>query len=71
MLDQFRKMARDAGRDPQALPITLFNPDEDAGQLARYRDMGVARVVVMLLSEPGDKILPILDRWAALIRRTV
>ena len=27
-------------------------------------------VVVMLLSEERDKILPILDRWAALIRRT-
>ena len=63
-------MARDAGRDPQSLPITLFGPAEDADQLARYRDNGVARVVVMLLSEPTDKILPILDRWAQLIRRT-
>jgi hypothetical protein len=27
-------------------------------------------VVVMLLSETSDKILPILDRWAELIRRT-
>jgi len=62
-------LARDSGRDPQSLPVTLFNPDEDAGQLGRYRDMGVARVVVMLMSEPADKILPILDRWAALIRR--
>jgi probable F420-dependent oxidoreductase len=69
-LEQFRQMARDAGRDPQSLPITLFNPAEDADQLARYRDMGVARVVVMLLSEPSEKILPILDRWAPLIRRT-
>jgi hypothetical protein len=32
--------------------------------------MGIARVVVMLLSETSDKMLPILDRWAALIRRT-
>ena len=70
VLEQFRKMARDAGRDPQSLPITLFNPPEDADELARYRDMGVARVVIMLLSEPSDAILPILDRWAPLIRRT-
>jgi hypothetical protein len=63
-------MARDAGRDPESLPVTLFNPPEDAGQLARYRDLGIARVVVMLLSEERDKILPILDRWAELIRRT-
>jgi len=70
VLEQFRQMARDAGRDPQSLPITLFNPAEDAGELARYSEMGVARVVVMLLSETSDKILPILDRWADLIRRT-
>jgi alkanesulfonate monooxygenase SsuD/methylene tetrahydromethanopterin reductase-like flavin-dependent oxidoreductase (luciferase family) len=70
VLEQFRKMARDAGRDPQSLPITVFNPPEDADELARYRDMGVSRVVIMLLSEPSDAILPILDRWAQLIRRT-
>ena len=69
-LPQFRQLARDAGRDPQSLPITLFNPVEDANQLARYREMGVARVVIMLLSEPRDKILPILDRWARLMGRT-
>ena len=69
-LPQFRQLARDAGRDPQSLPITLFNPVEDADQLARYREMGVARVVIMLLSEPRDKILPILDRWARLMGRT-
>ena len=69
MLEEFRKLARDAGRDPQSLPVTLFNPPEDADELARWRDMGVARVVVMLLSEPVDKILPILDRWSGLIRR--
>jgi hypothetical protein len=36
---------------------------------SRYRDMGVTRVVVMLLSEPSDKILPILDRREPLTRR--
>src|SRR6266849_1885508 len=57
VMGKFREMARDAGRDPQTLPVTLFNPAEDADQLARYRDMGIARVVVMLRSEPSDKIL--------------
>ena len=69
-LEQFRQMARDAGRNPQSLPVTMFNPREDASELARWRDIGIARVVVMLLSEEKDKILPILDRWAELIRRT-
>jgi alkanesulfonate monooxygenase SsuD/methylene tetrahydromethanopterin reductase-like flavin-dependent oxidoreductase (luciferase family) len=70
VLERYRQMARDAGRDPETLPVTLFNPAEDQGELARYRDMGVARVVPMLLSEVRDKILPILDRWATLIRHT-
>ena len=70
VLAKYRQMARDAGRDPETLPVTLFNPAEDEGELARYRDMDIARVVPFLPSEPRDKILPVLDRWAALIRRT-
>ena len=55
VLGKFRQMGRDAGRDPQTLLVTLFNPAEDASELARYRDMGIARVVVMLLSEPSER----------------
>jgi len=69
-VEKYRQMARDAGRDPQTVPVTLFNPAEDESELARYRDMGIARVVPMLLSEPRDEILTVLDRWAALLRRT-
>jgi hypothetical protein len=38
-------------------------------RLARYRDTGTARVVVMLPSAKSDTILPTLDRWAKPIRR--
>ncbi len=69
VLPRFRQMLTEAGRDPQSMPVTLFGPAEDADRLARYRDMGVARVVVMLQSEKGDAVLPVLDRWAGLIRR--
>jgi alkanesulfonate monooxygenase SsuD/methylene tetrahydromethanopterin reductase-like flavin-dependent oxidoreductase (luciferase family) len=51
-----RQMARDAGRNLETLSVTFFNPAEDEGELARYRDMGVARVVPMLPSEESDKI---------------
>ena len=50
------------------MPITLFGGTEDADLLKRYRDMGVERVVTTLAPEPADKTLPVLDRWAALIR---
>ena len=70
VLEKYRQMAHEAGRDPHSVPVTLFNPAEDESELARYRDMGIARVVPFLLSEERDKILPVLDRWATLIRRT-
>ena len=43
---------------------------EDPEQLRRCRELVVARVVVSLPSAPADQILPILDRWCALISRT-
>jgi probable F420-dependent oxidoreductase len=69
VLPRFRQMLTEAGRDPQSMPVTLFGPAEDADRLARYRDQGVARVVVMLQSAKSDAILPVLDRWAELIHR--
>ncbi|MGH7100639.1 MAG: LLM class flavin-dependent oxidoreductase, partial [Stellaceae bacterium] len=70
MIARFRTMAQEAGRDPAALPVTLFNPPEDADEVKRWRDLGIARAVVMLRSAPSAEILPILDRWADLIRKT-
>ena len=69
-LPQFRQMAADAGRDPATVPITLFGAAEDLDRLKRHRDLGVARTVVTLPSAPAAEILPVLDRWAGLIRQT-
>jgi probable F420-dependent oxidoreductase len=66
-LPRFNAMASEAGR---TVPLTLFGVAEDADRLKYYRDQGIARVVVMLPSARSDQILPILDRWAGLIRRT-
>ena len=41
-LPKFNRMVTEAGRDPTAVPITLFGGAEDADLLKRYRDMGVA-----------------------------
>jgi probable F420-dependent oxidoreductase len=70
LLPRFRQMLSEAGRDPQSVSVTLFGATEDADRLARYRDLGITRVVVMLPSAKSDQILPTLDRWAELIRRT-
>jgi hypothetical protein len=62
-------MAAAAGRDPQSLPVTIGGAAEDLGQLQRLRDLGAARVVTPLPPEKADKLMPILDRWAELIRQ--
>jgi probable F420-dependent oxidoreductase len=67
-LPKFKQLAAEAGRDPASVPVTLFGGTEDVDLLKRYRDMGVERVVTTLPSEPADRTLPALDRWAELIR---
>jgi hypothetical protein len=69
-LPQFRQMAADAGRDPAAVPVSIFGAPENLDRLKRYSDHGIARAVVTLPSAKSDEILPVLDRWADLIRHT-
>jgi probable F420-dependent oxidoreductase len=69
-LPQFRQMAADAGRDPAAVPVSIFGAPENLDRLKRYDDQGIARVVLTLPSAKSDEILPVLDRWAELIRHT-
>ena len=69
ILDQFRDMAKEAGRDPASLPISLFRVPDRIERLRQYQDLGIDRVVFSLPAEKEDKILPILDRWADLKRQ--
>jgi probable F420-dependent oxidoreductase len=66
---QFRALLKEAGRDPDSCPVSIFGAGEDADTLKRYRDLGIARVSAALPSAKEDVVLPILDRWAALIRQ--
>jgi probable F420-dependent oxidoreductase len=68
-LPQFRQMAAEAGRDLAEVPVTVWGVQPDYDRIRRYEEQGVARGVVQLAPEPADKTLPILDRWAELIRR--
>ena len=66
---KFRTLLTEAGRDPATFPISLFNSSEDLDTLRRYRDLGIVRSVVSLPAAKQDVVLPILDRWAELIRK--
>jgi hypothetical protein len=49
------------------VPLTVWDVAVDRASLERHRDLGVARVVVGLPS--ASEILPMLDRWAVLMKR--
>jgi alkanesulfonate monooxygenase SsuD/methylene tetrahydromethanopterin reductase-like flavin-dependent oxidoreductase (luciferase family) len=68
-LPKFHELLKEAGREPQSCPVSMFNAPEDADTLKRYRDLGIARVSVSLPAAAEDVVLPILDRWAGLIRQ--
>ena len=69
VIDQFRAMAKEAGRDPASLPISLFRVPDRIERLRQYQELGIDRVVFSLPAEKEDKILPILDRWSDLKRQ--
>jgi probable F420-dependent oxidoreductase len=66
-LPEFREMAREAGRDPDALEVSVFGaaPDEDA--MARFRDAGISRVVIFLPPAKREEIVPLLDSHARIM----
>ena len=66
---EFRKMLTEAGRDAASFPISIFSAPEDADTLKRYRDLGITRVCTSLPAAQADVVLPMLDRWAALMRQ--
>ena len=66
VIDQFRRLASDAGRDPATLPVSIFRVPDNIERLRLCQGIGIDRVVFSLPAEKEDKILPILDRWAAL-----
>jgi probable F420-dependent oxidoreductase len=68
-MPRFRQMAIDAGRDPDSLPVTIGGAPEDADRIKQFRDLGAVRVNVTLAAEGPDQVLPVLDRWAKLIRQ--
>jgi probable F420-dependent oxidoreductase len=66
-MPRLREMAKEAGRDPQSLSVTLGGAPEDPDLLRRNRDLGITRMTVRLPPANADEILPLLDRWAKLI----
>ena len=60
--------AEKAGRDPRAISVSIFwaKPEEDA--LREYVKVGAERAIFAVPTADRDTILPILDRYATLMR---
>ncbi len=69
LMERFRQLAAELGRDPAEVPLSFFGGVDDIDLLKRNRDLGIARTVVSLESDKADKILPVLDRWAEIMRQ--
>ena len=69
VLPKFRELAREAGRDPASIEITSFALGEDLDRVMRLKEMGVARAVPMFPPDKADKVLPIVDRWAKIMKQ--
>ena len=67
-LPEFHRMAGEIGRDPAEVPVTVWGVLPDRDRIRRYEDQGVARGVVQLAADGRASILPLLDRWADIIR---
>jgi alkanesulfonate monooxygenase SsuD/methylene tetrahydromethanopterin reductase-like flavin-dependent oxidoreductase (luciferase family) len=68
MLPPFRAMLKAAGRAESEVPVTLFGVGMNGDALKSARDAGVDRVVFGVPPEAKDKVLPLLDKGAALMR---
>lgn len=70
-LEDFRRHAEDAGRDPAELDLTVMAwGDPSQSRLTRYRDLGFTRVVLGGGRRDGNdpsSTLPFLDRYAPML----
>jgi probable F420-dependent oxidoreductase len=62
-----RARAEQAGRRPDDISISLLGVPEEEAMLHQYRQLGVERAIFFVPSAGKDKVLPLLDRYAALI----
>ena len=59
--------AAGAGRDPATVSATVFGAPAEAGYLDACREAGIDRALLLLPSEGRDGVMPLVDRYAALI----
>jgi len=62
-----RRQAEAAGRDPKSISITVFGANPQPATLEEFAKAGVERAVFMLPAAERHTLLPLMDKYAALI----
>jgi probable F420-dependent oxidoreductase len=66
-LPELREVVARSGRDPRTLQVVPFGSIPDHGKLDHFAEIGVTECVFRLPSRSRDAVLPVLDKWAALL----
>jgi probable F420-dependent oxidoreductase len=61
--------ARAANKNPKDFPVSVFGAPADPDTLKQYAQAGVERAIFWLPPGAREKVLPILDKYAALMRQ--
>ncbi len=67
-VERLHRMAKDAGRDPKSLSITVFRAPNDKAALATYRDCGIDSALLEITDLSRDDILSEVDKLAPLVK---
>jgi probable F420-dependent oxidoreductase len=63
-IDDLHRVAREKGRDPASISISVYGAPADPEALRGMRSLGITRVVFALPAKGRDDVLPLLDRYA-------
>jgi alkanesulfonate monooxygenase SsuD/methylene tetrahydromethanopterin reductase-like flavin-dependent oxidoreductase (luciferase family) len=61
--------ARQAGRQPSEVPVSIFGAAAEEAVLRRYQELGIERAVFTVPSRERDHVLPLLDTYAELVAK--
>jgi probable F420-dependent oxidoreductase len=67
-IPELRRRAEKAGRDPKSISISIFFAKPDKAAIASLASAGVDRAIFGLPSAGKDKVLPLLDAYASVMR---
>src|ERR671919_499965 len=68
-LAELKERAAKAGRDMKTITTSVFGAAPDPATLDTWAAGGITRAILRLPPEGRDKVLPLLDQWAKLVKR--